>query len=315
MWTGIRRITGWAGRTPPAICATALLAIGAAGPAVAQSSCRVDLRELSKLETQDDYDPFLGDLVDYHQFKVEHRRGPGCAFAVTIDRGENGDRVMDRGHDLLDYELYVDPAHTQPVSDVNGPSGGWFTGFVTDIDDGVDEIQFQIVSVIPGGQLAPKGTYNDHVQVTIYELESGIPTRTLASRRVQVKTKVREVVQTVVYINGVPRALSGVVGTVDLGELTNGGEASFDLEVMGNDEFDLILSSENAGQLRAPGNPTGIPYTVRVNGASVRLDGSSVVRLDGDRDRRYSLTVSAESVTRALAGTYGDNLYLTVEAQ
>lgn len=281
-------------------------------PAVAKESCKVQIRNLNHIEVPDDYDPYEGVRIGYHQFEVQHQNGPGCRFMVSADAGSNGGRQMRFGQNLLDYELYTSADLSQPVASEGGPVSATFTGYV---DAEKDQTRFTLFSMVPAGQLVRKGSYNDQIRFEVYELEDGVPTQLLDTSNTQVRARVREVVQATVIIGGVPRALAGTVGTVDLGELTDGGEGHFDLEVSGNGEFDLYLSSENGGELRRAGSGPGIPYRINVDGQTVDLRSSRTLMLDGDGQRRYSLVVSSQRVDQAIAGTYGDNLYLSVEAR
>lgn len=298
--------------TPILFCAVLAIAGPALTPAAAKESCKVQIRSLNHIEVPDDYDPYEGARTGYHQFEVQHQNGPGCHFMVSAGDGSNGGRQMRFGQNLLDYELYTSADLSQPVASEGGPVSATFTGYV---DAEKDQTRFTLFSMVPAGQLVRKGSYNDQIRFEAYELEDGVPTRLLDTSNTQVRARVREVVQATVIIGGVPRALAGTVGTVDLGELTDGGEGRFELEVSGNGEFDLYLSSENGGELRRSGSGPGIPYRINVDGQTVDLRSIRTLMLDGDGQRRYSLVVSSQRVDQAIAGTYGDNLYLSVEAR
>lgn len=296
-------------RALAALCGAALLA---AAPAAARSTCNIQIRDLNRLEATEPYDPFGSPLLIHQQFEVVHQNGPGCRFVITADDGRNGGRHLRSGQDLLRYELYADASLTTPVSMEGGPLAGTFIGQV----DSRDSVaRFTLFTVIPAGQLVRKGQFQDHLQVSAHELEDGVPTRLLDSQNTQVRARVRDVVLASVEIGGIPRPLAGTIGTVELGNLAFGGEGRFDLMIQGNAEFNLYLGSENNGVLRHSGGGPPIPYRIRVGGQTVDLSSARMVMLDGRSGDRYSLVVSTDRVDKALAGTYADSLYLSVEAR
>ncbi|WP_158660106.1 hypothetical protein [Niveispirillum cyanobacteriorum] len=109
-----------------------------------------------------------------------------------------------------------------------------------------------------------KGTYSDRVTVNVYQLIDGTPYGPIASRTAQVRTKVRSVVSASVIVDGVTRPLNGSVGTLDLGDLTRGGGGRFDLDISGNGDYSLSLSSSNGGRLvGAAGSASAISFMSR----------------------------------------------------
>lgn len=291
----------------------AALALGAGLPSAQATSskdrCDVSIDKLDRIEPTDEYDPYGGSAMSYNEIEIELNKGAACALLVGIDDGRNGGRIMTSSKDRLVYDLYKDGRLSQRVGDIGGNESAMFALSLTDKND---EASLQFFSYIEPGQLVAKGTYLDQVTVNVYDVSTGTPVGPIATRSAQVKTKVRSVVSASVIVDGVSRPLNGSVGTLDMGDLTRGGAGRFELAVSGNSDYSLSLSSENAGNLVSPGIQGGIGYRLYVSGRQVSLSRGSTVDLGGDG--RYELRVETDPAGQALAGTYSDNLILTISA-
>ncbi len=270
--------------------------------------CEIDIRNIDRIEPTGEYDPYGGNATGYHTMELEHDDGPACALLVGIDDGNNGSRLLESSKDRLVYDLYKDSRLGQRVGDIRGSESNMFA---LSMDPKNKSASIQFFSNIPGGQLVAKGTYSDRVTVNVYQLLDGIPVGPIASRSAQVRTKVRSVVSASVIVDGVERPLNGTVGTVDLGDLTRGGSGRFDLDISGNGDYSLSLSSQNGGQLITTGGDS-IGYQLFVSGRAVSVARGANVDLGGAG--RYELRVETGAAGQVLAGTYNDNLILTITA-
>lgn len=281
-----------------------------ATPAFAKDSerCEIDINSIDRIEPAAEYDPYGGNATGYHTVELEHDDGPACALLVGIDDGSNGSRVLESSKDRLVYDLYKDSRLSQRVGDIRGNESNMFA---LQMDEKNDNASIQFFSNIPTGQLVPKGTYSDRVRVNVYQLLDGVPVGPIASRTAQVRTKVRSVVSASVIVNGVSRPLNGALGTLDLGDLTRGGVGRFDLDISGNGDYGLSLSSENGGRLITSGGDS-VGYQLYVSGRAVSLSRGANVDLGGAG--RYELRVETGAAGQVLAGTYHDNLILTITA-
>ena len=269
--------------------------------------CDITISNLGQIEPTDEYDPYSGGATGYHQIDLRNGRGGACTILVGIDDGSNGNRVMESSKDLLVYDLYKDSRLSQRVGDVRGSETNMFA-LTLDTDQSAT---LEFFSNIPGGQLVQKGTYSDRVTVNVYQLIDGTPFGPIATRSAQVRTKVRPVVSASVIVDGVTRPLTGSVGTLELGDLTRGGAGRFDLDISGNGDYSLSLSSSNGGRLVAPGGGA-IPYQLYISGRAVTLGQGSTVDLGGSG--RYGMQVQTDNAGQVLAGTYSDSLLLTITA-
>ena len=312
--------------TPPtaatlaaALTAAALGAalLGAAPPALAkQDSCKLKIRDLSRIEPASTYDPYGGTAgPEFHRFEIQHQNGPGCAFAIGVDDGENGGRRMSGdGGDMLYYELWQDSSRSQRLTDpVTGDMAGAIVGFAEN-GNGNDRVEVSFYSTIQGGQGVSGGTYRDRVGFRLYLLEDGMPSDVLDTQDVQVRTRVANVVSAAVLVGGVRRPLAGTAGVLDFGQMSTGATRSFDLEVSGNSGYDVTVQSENQGQLVSAGRTQSIGYSLTINGRSVSL-GSPVVISGGGGYGLHQMVVTIGDVSQALAGDYADSLVVTVAAR
>jgi spore coat protein U-like protein len=298
-------------RARPCLAAM-MLALLAALPAAGKSSdrCEISIGSVDRIEPDDDYDPYQGSNLSYHRLEVDYEDGPACTVLISIDDGQNGTRVMENGQNQLVYDLYKDSGRSQRINDISGPQSGTLTATLSANDD---KASFTFYSYIPPGQVVKNGTYTDRVTVNVYEVRNGVPVGPIDSRSAQVRAKVRQVVSARVTVNGVTRTLSGSSGVLNMGELSRSGGGSFELHVAGNSDYDLSLSSENAGRLVSANNPDGIGYSVSVGGRTSQLTRGSSFSLGGNGT--YTVAVQVDDVSQAVAGTYSDNLILIISAR
>lgn len=296
-------------RPLPILSALALCLL-ATPPALSMGKdrCDINISNLGQIEPTDEYDPYSGGATGYHQIDLRNgKNASACTILVGIDDGSNGTRVMESSKDRLVYDLYKDSRLSQRVGDVRGSETNMFA-LTLDSDQSAT---LEFFSNIPGGQLVQKGTYSDSVTVNVYQVIDGTPFGPIATRSAQVRTKVRPVVSANVIVDGVARPLNGSVGTLELGDLTRGAAGRFDLDITGNGDYSLSLSSSNGGRLVASGGGS-IPYQLYISGRAVTLSQGNTVDLGGAG--RYGMQVQTDNAGQVLAGTYSDSLLLTITA-
>lgn len=281
--------------------------LAAAGPAIA--ACSIDFTSLSN-QSASNYDPYGSDFFDTEQFAISVDRNDNCAFAVGADNGSNNSgniRRLRLGSNYIPYEIYTTPSRTQRLGDDDGPLSGMITGSTQGTRT---DPQFEFAWTIPAGTLVPAGTYKDTVKFTLYQVTGGQAGSTEDTQNVTFQAKVYATVGASLIIDGSSRDLQSG-GTLDFGTLSAGLSKSFTLVVSGNTGYSVNLASENRSILRGPSNAT-VPYTARVNGATASLSGSSGITFTYSSNQSHSVALTIGDVSRALAGTYQDNLILTV---
>jgi len=294
------------------LCLTLL----AAAPAWAQR-CDLRIRDLQPVQTTSVYDPYgPAPPRGFHTFAVELMDGNACDFIVGIDDGENGSsnvRRMADGGGRLNYELWVDGNLRQRLTDpVTGSAAGTFSGKLNGKKN--DRVEFQFYSTINGGQAVGAGSYRDRVTFRVYSIQGNGIGEVVDIRTVEVSTHVAAAVQANVVVGGISRQLDGSTSMLDFGQMQSGAARSFDLEVSGNSGYSVTVQSDNGGRFMDRTRSQGVPYTLSVNGASVRLDRPVSLSYGGGYGR-HQMTVTLGDVSQALAGDYSDSLVVTVSAR
>lgn len=290
----------------PAALAGALLLAGA-GPAFA--ACTISFSGLAN-KSASNYDAYGADYFDTEPFLIAVDANDNCAFAIGAGNGNNASgsiRRMKLGSAYIPYEIYTTPSRTQRLGDATGPISGMITGATagTSIDP-----QFEFAWTIPAGTLVPAGTYTDSVRFSLYQVVGGQPGTTKATQNVTFSAKVYATVGASLIIDGSTRDLQSG-GTLDFGTLSAGLSKSFTLAVSGNTGYTVNLASENRSILKGPSGAT-VPYTAQVNGATASLTSASGITFTYASNQSHSVALTIGDVSRALAGTYQDNLILTV---
>jgi spore coat protein U-like protein len=299
-----------------ALLAAALLA--ALMPAGAAQACRLELRNLNDITFSGRYDPFAATQSPRSmRFSVRNKDFDVCSFGVGIDRGQNGNRLMAGDGDTLDYEI-VGPDN-RAIADAPATSGnGLLTGIAF---TPMLPVELEVWAIVPAGQMAEAGKYDDRLTVNLYQMSGGQPGQRHDSETFEVEATVGSTMQTKLIVGGVSGRLDGRVATLDFGDLETGKTLSFDLEVAGNVPYEVRLQSENRGAFTGTdsGNRDGrITYTLSMNGRSLSLTGTAEVDVaaphGGTLTNEHNFTVQVGDTSRALAGRYSDSLTVTVSA-
>lgn len=282
--------------------------LAAAGPAFA--GCSIDFTSLSN-QSAPTYDAYGSDYFDTEQFAIAVDRSDSCAFAIGADNGyysSGTTRRMKLGNNYIPYEIYTTPSRTQRLGDDDGPLSGMITGSTSNTST---DPQFEFAWTIPAGTLVPAGTYKDTVKFSLYEVTGGQVGSTKDTQNVNFQAKVYATVGASLIIDGSSRNLQSG-GTLDFGTLSAGLSKSFTLVVSGNTGYSVNLVSENRSILKGPSSAT-VPYSATVNGAAASLSSSSGITFTySSTQTSHNVALTIGDVSRALAGTYQDNLILTV---
>lgn len=281
--------------------------LAGAGPAFA--GCSLSFSSLSN-QSASNYDAYGSDYFDTEPFLIAVDKNDSCGYAIGAGNGNNSSgsiRRMKLGSAYIPYEIYTTPSRTQRLGDATGPISAMITGTTsgTDIDP-----QYEFAWTIPAGTLVPAGTYTDTVRFTLYQVTGGQPSGTEDTQNVTFSAKVYATVGAALIIDGSSRDLQSG-GTLDFGTLSAGLSKSFTLSVSGNTGYTVNLVSENGSILKGPSSAT-VPYTAKVNGSTASLTGASGISFSYSSNQTHNVALTIGDVSRALAGTYQDNLILTV---
>jgi hypothetical protein len=176
--------------------------------------------------------------------------------------------------------------------------------------DATGTIEYQIQ--IPRGQFAAPGLYDETVDLELYAVGYGdrIYGRPLHNVPLMISYKVRAVLA--VNLRG-----GGFAATMSFGSLEPGEQRGVSIDVRGNSQYHLRVTSQNGGKLLLtpgfPGPEWAIPYTFAINGNAIgvpaTLPSQSATRPESDA--AYDLLVTVGEVGAKRAGNYQD--LITVE--
>lgn len=275
------------------------------------------------------YDPF--DASEYIQaitFNVR-KTGGGCDYFVTLETGQSGNfsnRELERGGDILNYNVYVDANKThilkaQPTATANEVISGTFTGGGTQIQS------HTIYWLIDPLQNVPyrTNTYRDRqVALSVYEGSLTGSNNLDHQRNINFHALVENSVDVSLVDSGAPFNINDTHQTVDFGILESGETEAFDFVVRANNGYSITLQSENNERMVHvnPAVADVVGYDFRVGGNVVNLSSGVPVEVVNESNppsggyNTHSALVTVESFVAGdtVAGTYSDNVIVTISA-
>jgi len=182
--------------------------------------------------------------------------------------------------------------------------------------------QFQTVNFwtyLPPGQLSGAGIYSESVRVSLYEgsPESARP-RLVSSSIVNFNARVLATVRAKIDAGSGLSPLQGSRTMLDFGEISAGSTRNFDLVVEANAGYRITLQSLNGGTMKNERErlATPVQYTLTVDGAAVPLGATAELQATSSGGiQRHRGTVTLGLVEKLIAGTYRDEILLTISAR
>lgn len=244
-------------------------------------------------------------------------------YAVTAGPSQNTGnytRQLASGGNTLNYALYTTSAMTYQlkaptVAIANEVISGSLAGQNSQI------VPLSFIFYIPPGQVVPPGTYTDRIVFSVYPAynSTGTPDTT-------VTVTFSVVVAAGAAISIVPTGgafnSSAPQLTMDFGTLQTGAAKSCDVLIQQNNNCTVNYSSANNGVLKqsSPSVTDEIPYTVSASGLSIELTQPNSITLapgvsPQPNGNRFPVTVTIGTVGNPAAGTYSDQITITVVAQ
>jgi hypothetical protein len=266
----------------------------------------------------DVFDP--GEYAQTIDFKVRLIGDP-CPFFVTFGSvsGMESQRRASRGGDQIDYQIYDSVARRTALRELPAATASEVLRGAFRPGEEIKDLSYVIV--VPPGQLTRAGLYNDPIKITVYQ---GEPEDFIEqdSKTVLFSIRVDPVTELSLGESGAtfdPKAKSH---RLDFGTLTKGKAGGFDLRIRSNAGYHVTLESEHGGVMKHvdPRVAGTIPYVLRVDGAPTGLGRDQQVslsrrnRLTDSSGDRHELSVIIGAVGGAAAGTYQDNLTVSVVA-
>ena len=180
---------------------------------------------------------------------------------------------------------------------------------------------YAFIFYIPPGQVVPPGTYTDRITFSVYPAYNSVGTPyttvTITFSAVVAAGAVVSIVPTGGSFNSSAPQL-----TLDFGTLQTGQTKGCDVLIKQNNNCTVNYSSANNGVLKQTPTPTAdlIPYTCSASGLNINLTQPGSIALppgvspqpDGTR---YPLAITIGAVGSPAAGTYQDQITISVVAQ
>lgn len=256
------------------------------------------------------YDPFSAtDTFDSYTIQVRNNTGSTCSYGLVFHRAS----LPATMGGVLSYAVTnAGGSSVMSTTAANVAAPVWIP--VTNVPAGATVTVTYYVS-IPRGQVVAPATRSDPIEVWLYALNgSG---NVVTPRLHRDNLTIRYTTPTSISTNV---AGGGSATTVDFGELVAGAVRSVNIEARSNVNYQLRATSQNLGVMRlpAPYNTWSIGYTATLGGSPLNLSTLTGTVLGPSTPtpaagRTHALGVTIGSVTGKRAGTYTDDITISIE--
>jgi spore coat protein U-like protein len=265
------------------------------------------------------YDVF--DAREYAQtvnFKVRLTGAPVPFFVTFAGASTAGAQWRAaQGGNSLGFEIFDSVTRWNALRHLPGATASEVLSGAFAAGETVKELSY--VVRVPAGQVRPPGIYTCPIKVTLYQ-----GTRNkfveLDAKTVVFFIRVQPVAEMSVGKPGSPFDNTAKTPRLDFGQLEKGKSMGLDMRIRSNADYHVTMESENGGVLKSIGLSTAatISYTLQINDTTLHLGrtGQTVLshssRLSDYNGDLQELLVTIGQVGNAPAGTYEDNLILTI---
>lgn len=256
-------------------------------------------------------------------FTITKSAGGRQTYAVTAGPSQNTGnytRQLRSGGNLLNYALFTTSAMTYQLK---APTTALATEVISGSVAGRNSqvIPLSFVFYIAPGQVVPPGTYTDQITFGVYPAynSTGAPdvTQTITLSVVVAAGAAISIVPTGSAFNGSAPQL-----TLDFGALQTGQTKSCDVLIKQNNNCTVNYSSANSGVLKQIPTPTAdqVPYTLSSSGLNLNLAQPGSITLPSGvspqpNGNRYPISITIGTLGNPAAGTYQDQITISVVAQ
>ena len=275
--------------------------------------CRLDLRLAGQVTWRGTYgrgyEASSADNLEQVNVAVLHE-GEACRWFVTADRPVDGAFLTSAGGGRLAFDVLQSPSGPSILSDdVEGTTFSRLEGAFASTDGSQ---ALPLFVSIPPGQVVRAGTYSSQIIMRLYRVGNGSPQLVA-----QAPLPVLAAVPPILSVSSRDFAPGALGGSLDLGNLEQGGSKTVGFDVVANSDISITFASAGAGLLRHQFGSLGIPYRVIAGGRSVNLAGvGSVERFTASPGTPLALdlVIVVDPPRQAAAGTYRDELVVTFRA-
>lgn len=268
-------------------------------------------------------------ITAFIEFLKNLRRGGGKYFVTVSSKSSYNNRELHSSYGVLPYQIYKDHAKTQILKSLDETLskneiiegqfkqfgwGGWMHGGI----ELRDEQKYYLS--IPAKRFVQAGVYQDTYTFKLY---SGEFDKSAAQsediKNVVFTSYVPSLAQISLVESGASFDEFDTKQSIEFGELIEGAEQSFDIQVRSNSPYVLSMESENKGFLRYEGYGSSdedkVSYVLSVDGhaqdLSVEKDIFSQSSISDASGRQHRVFVSIGKVDFPRAGSYKDNISVT----
>jgi spore coat protein U-like protein len=180
------------------------------------------------------------------------------------------------------------------------------------------EKELSCVIVLPAGQALPPGRYTDALRVNLYK---GTPEKheLSDSKSLAISIPVEATTELSLGPAGAGFDAKSTFRALNFGQVVRGKALDVDLRVRSNAGYSITIESENGGHMKNVDMQEGsiLPYELRVGGKSIAIKAPHISKVkqkrQGDTNGdRHPLQFSIGDTAGATAGTYRDNITITV---
>jgi spore coat protein U-like protein len=262
------------------------------------------------------FDP--GEYAQTIYFKV-HLTGNPVAFFVTFNRSsQGGDRRRAAfGSDSLEYQVYQAATNRTVLKDLPAANANEVLLGTFGLSETMKELSYAVV--VPPEQIKPAGRYSDQLKITVYQGTLGNFVEK-DSKTVNMSVLVNQVAEMAVVNSGAPFDPLANSQRLEFGELAKGKAKGVDLIARSNAGYQILLESESGGVMEHtdPRVADTIPYVLYIGGSPVNLRGgrqtalSRYKRVTDRKGDRHEVSATIGNMDNATAGTYRDNITVTI---
>ncbi len=297
-----------------------LLCLWSFGASAAESQLRLEVDNIDwHGGTRVAYDVFdSGEYAQTVYFKVR-LAGEPVPFFVTFGSvaAAGSERRAAHGGDSLGYEIYDSVTRRTALRDL--PSATASEVLSGAFGPGEDVKELSYVVLVSPEQVRPSGFYTQPIKITVYQGTRDSYVEKDA-KTVVFSIRVDSVAEMSLGEPGSPFDAKAKGHRLDFGNLEKGKARGLDMRVRSNAGYHVTMESENGGVMKNidPRHPATIPYTLQINSAAVSLGRtrqtvlSRSSRLTDRNGDRHELLVTIDEVGNPPAGTYQDNITVTV---
>ena len=244
-------------------------------------------------------------------------------YAVTAGPSQstgNYTRQLRSGGNSLNYALYTTSGMTyQLKAPTTAVANEVISGSLAGQSSQVVPLSF--IYYIAPGQVVPPGTYTDQITFSVYPAynSTGAPD---VSQTITLSVVVGAGAAISIVPTGSSFNSSAPQLTLDFGTLQTGQAKSCDVLIKQNNNCTVNYSSANNGVLKQIPTPTAdqIPYTLSASGLNIDLTQPGRITLPSGvspqpNGNRYPLIITIGTLGNPAAGTYQDQIIISVVAQ